>query len=210
MKAPQVRIVWHTGTVHTTSPSICWAVTTFWTEVIWLKVSMVLSLWRQTPHGTAQRPYSLSWALDFGVLLPKYAAGPRVTEATSRAHRREVLTFRGFQERMLGNTGQLSRLWFTAGCSVNELSLGSWLCLEPGEAFLNNNLLLRFLFQSLLVARKTGPNPNFGCRTGVDLRSRLIHVFESKHSFRVLQNTAAPFPWLCHPNYCKVFSWPRL
>lgn len=77
-------------------------------------------------------------ALAFAVVLPKCAAGLRATGDTFRAYGKEVLTFRGFQERMLGNTGQLSRLWFTADCLVSELSSGSWLCLL-GEPLLNNN-----------------------------------------------------------------------
>lgn len=40
-KTSQVCIVWPTGTANPVFPSICWAATTCWTEVIWLKVSVV-------------------------------------------------------------------------------------------------------------------------------------------------------------------------
>lgn len=109
------------------------------------------------PQDGTKRSHSLWWALPFAVHLPKGTAGLRATGDTFRAYGNEVLAFRGFQERMLGNTGQLSRLWFTADCLVSEPSSGSWLCLL-GEPLLNKNSRYISLPK---VAREIGQNPNF-------------------------------------------------
>lgn len=71
--------------------------------------------------------------------------------------------------RMLDNTGQLSRLWFTAGCLVRQLSSGSWLCL------LNSNSVT-FAFPK--QQERLDKTLTFSCVTGADLRSWFIPVFE--------------------------------
>lgn len=157
-----------------------------------------------TPQDCTKASHSPWGALAFAVLWPKCAAGFRAAGDTSRAHGKEALAFRGFQERMLGNMGQLSRLWFTADCSVSELSSGSWLCLL-GEPLLNNNSCYTSLPK---VARKTGQNPNFQMYNWSSTEV-LVHLCVWIKA-RVWSSsvTAAHGQWLHNPNDWKVFSRP--